>query len=203
MIATSLHELLAFISEHLETDGASVVSHYHAWSEELFEKELKVRVEIQHYGIRPFYLKGHGDYLSEMKQLLDQHPLLQEFDRREQYARGHPSLHATDPTVRFEQAELEGQTQYSAFLKKIQKRGLTDPGLSQLSTAERYLLKRSLATGILVSLRASVTYASEDLLAKHDGQEDHLPINNLSSSLNKGSKPAKGLAREGLLSKLK
>jgi hypothetical protein len=51
MITTSLHEFLAFISEHLETDGESVVSHYHAWLEDLFEKELKVRVEIQHYGI--------------------------------------------------------------------------------------------------------------------------------------------------------
>jgi hypothetical protein len=143
------------------------------------------------------------EYLLEIKHLLNQHPFLQEFDRREQYALGHLSLHATDPAKRFEQAELEGQKQYLALMKKIQKRGSIDSGLSQLSKTERYLLRRGLVTGILVSLRARVTYAYEDLLAKNDVQEDQLPVNNLSSSLNKRSKPAKGLARDDLLSKLR
>jgi hypothetical protein len=199
MLATCLHELLVFISEHLETAGEPASSNYHAWSEMLFQKKRQVQVEIQHYAIRPFYLKGHREYLLEMKQLLDQQPFLQEFDRWQQYAFGHLSLHATDPTKRFEHAELAEQKQYSALLKKIQKRGLTDASLSQLSKAERYLLKRGLVKGILVGLRATVTYTYEGLLAKNTMQEDQLPANELSPSLNKGAKLAKSLFRNSTI----
>lgn len=171
MIDTQLHKLLVFIDSHFEAGFEPVVSSYHAWSEELFKQERKVREEIQHYGIRPFYLKGHAEYLLEIKQILEQHPFIQQFDRRAQYAMGQLLLNATDQTKRFEQAELIGHKQLIALINKIQKRGVTDRVLSQLSDSEMCLLRLSLVTGILVSLRSIVNYTYEDLLTQNNDCE--------------------------------
>jgi hypothetical protein len=163
MVDTQLCKLFAVINDYSQADLEPVVSRYHAFVDELIQAERKVREEIQQYGVRPFYLKGRVTYLLELKHLLDTHPFIQHYDRREQYVAGYLLRHATDPTRRFKEAEVVAYQQVLALMKKVQKRGLTDRLLSQLSKSELSLLALSVAAGFLVNLQNTVADSYEDL----------------------------------------